>query len=204
MRRAAPGSSIVTRSFSAAAVRPSPHTRAPVPPPGVATAQPSLTYQQHHDVAAPLVDATAFRQGWRICTRLDGLLEAGRIDRACWDAAHTWRRAAELVAPVRVQAWDVRVDRSITPDDAHALRRVAAAARLRVVAEALGALRVRILEAVLVRDMPWAELARLLRISDKTAQTRATEALVALAEHCAGRTVAPPPVLRYRNEPGRQ
>lgn len=84
------------------------------------------------------------------------------------------------------------------------LTRTTAATKLREVATALGELRVRVLEAVLVRDVSWCELGRLLRLSDKAARDWAVGALEALAEHCAGRPVAAPPVLRCRNEPGRQ
>jgi hypothetical protein len=84
------------------------------------------------------------------------------------------------------------------------LIRTTAATKRREVAAALGELRVRIIEAVVVRDMSWSELGRLLRLSDKTAREWAAEAIEALAEHCAGRTDASPPVLRYRIEPGRQ
>jgi hypothetical protein len=111
MRRSA---GIVTRSFSAAAIRPSPHTHAPVPP-AVAINQPTLAYRRHHDIEAPRVDSTAFRQAWRVCSRLDSLLEAGRIDREAWDAVHTGRRWAETVTPLRQQRWDVRVDVSAVP-----------------------------------------------------------------------------------------
>jgi hypothetical protein len=97
MRR--PGS-LVSRSFSAASVMPSPHASAPLPP-AVATNQPTPAYRRHHDVEAPQVDSTAFRQGWRVCSRLDSLLEAGRIDREAWDAAHAWCRRAETVTPFR-------------------------------------------------------------------------------------------------------
>lgn len=194
---------IVTRSFSAATVRPSPHARAPLPPP-VSTNQPTASYRQHHNVEAPQVDATAFRQGWRVCSRLDSLLEAGRIDREAWDAAHAWRGWAETTAPYRAQLWDVRVQVSATPNDAGMLARVSAATKLRKATEALGELRTRVLAAVVVRDLPWTELGRLLRLSDKTAKDWTVEALEALAEHCAGRAVAPPSLPRYRIEPGRQ
>ena len=199
MRRSA---GIVTRSFSATAARPSPQGRAPVPL-AVTTGQPTPAYRQHHDVAAPLVDATAFRQGWRVCSRLDSLLECGRIDPETWHAAQGWRRWAETVTPFRHQRWDTRVDISAVPSDTGMLVRSTAATRLRETAAALGELRVRILDAVLVRDLPWTELGRLLRLSDKAARDWAAEAIEALAEHCAGRAVAPPPVLRFRNQPGR-
>jgi DNA-directed RNA polymerase specialized sigma24 family protein len=90
------------------------------------------------------------------------------------------------------------------PSDTGMLIRTTAATKLREVAVALGELRVRILEAVVVRDLSWSELGRLLQLSDKTARQWATEALEALAEHCAGRPVAAPLALRYRIEPGRQ
>jgi hypothetical protein len=65
----------------------------------------------------------------------------------------------------------------------------------------LGELRIRILEAVLVRDTPRVELGRLLRLTDKTARDWAVEALEALADHVAGRAVGPPSVVRFRNQP---
>jgi hypothetical protein len=68
---------IVTRSFAATAARPGPQ-RLPVPAAAVKAAP--TPYRQHHDVTAPQVDSTAFRQGWRVAARLDGLLESGRID----------------------------------------------------------------------------------------------------------------------------
>ena len=44
--------------------------------------QPSAAYRQHHDVEAPRVDTSAFRQGWRVVTRLDALASEGAIDAA--------------------------------------------------------------------------------------------------------------------------
>lgn len=49
------------------------------------------------------------------------------------------------------------------------LRRVEAAARLRACTEALGELRVRLLDCCVVRGPSWREIAALLRVSDKTA-----------------------------------
>lgn len=166
--------------------------------------QPTRQFAQHHDVAAPQVDARAFRQGWRVASRLDQLLDAGRIDREAWDCAHEWRRWFEVVTPYRQQQWDVRVQVSRVPNDAGMLLRVAAATRLREAVAALGELRVRLLEACVVRDRPWREIATLLRLSDKTAAVWVVEAIGALADWRTGRTVAPPPVLRYRVQPGRQ
>lgn len=193
----------VTRSFSAAAARPSPSRTPSAPSVPPATSRPTAEFERHHAVTPPKVDAQAFRQGWRVATRLDALLEAGRIDREAWDAAQDWRCWFETVTPFRAQAWDVRVDVSTVPTDAGMLYRVAAMAKLRAVADALGPLRVKLLELVVVKDLSWLELARVLRVSDKTAVGFAVEALEALADHLGGRVVAAPPVLRFRNEPGR-
>jgi hypothetical protein len=164
---------------------------------------PTAIYRQHHEVSAPQIDAHAFRQAWRVASRLDGLLEAERIDREQWDAALTWRRWAEMITPSRVQAWDVRVDAQLMPNDAGMLYRVQTTKKLRDVADALGAIRIKLLEWVVVRDLPWTEIGRFMRVSDKTARDRAVEALTALADFYAGRPVAPEPVIRFRNEPGR-
>jgi hypothetical protein len=169
---------IVTRSFSAAAVRPSPHA-APLPP-VVATSAPTPQFRQHHRIEAPQVDATAFRQGWRVATRLDALLEADRIDREAWDGAHEFRRWTELIGLSHVQLWDVGPDAPCHRSDLPMLRRMEAAARLRACTEALGQLRMRLLDCCVVRDLSWREIAALLRASDKTATAWVVEALFAL------------------------
>jgi hypothetical protein len=198
MRR--PGT--VTRSFVATTSRPSPQ-RAGLPA-AAATAAPTPQYRRHHDVAAPQVDSTAFRQSWRVSTRLDSLLEANRIDREAWDCAQEWRRWAELIGLSHVQRWDVRPDAPCHPSDLPMLRRVEAAAKLRACTEALGELRMRLLDCCVLRDLSWREIAALLRVSDKTATVWVVEALSALAGWRCGHPVAAPPVLRYRIEPGRQ
>jgi DNA-directed RNA polymerase specialized sigma24 family protein len=194
-----PGS--VSRSFSAATASPAPTRsayQAPAPSAAPGSNSPSLAYRQHHDVTAPQIDTTAFRQSWRLVTRLDGLLEAGRIDRETWNYAAEWRRWFETVTPYRHQSWDVRVQVSCVPNDGGMLRRIAAAGQLREAAAALGELRIRLLEACVVHDRAWREIAALLRVTDKTATTRVVEALEALADWRAGRPVAPPPAPQYR------
>lgn len=54
-----------------------------------------------------------------------------------------------------------------------------------------------------MKDQAWTEIARLMRVSDKTARDHAVEAIAALADLLAGRTVAPEPGIRFRCEPGR-
>jgi DNA-directed RNA polymerase specialized sigma24 family protein len=82
------------------------------------------------------------------------------------------------------------------------LRRVEAATKLRACTEALGELRTRLLDCCVLRDLSWREIATLLRVSDKTATVWVVEALMALADWRNGRPTAPPPVLRFRNQPG--
>jgi hypothetical protein len=172
--------------------------------PAVPTARPTAEFQRHHVLEAPQIDGRAFHPGWRVCTRLDALLERGLIEREAYEAAGEWRRWAEAVRPLGTQRYEVRADISVTAAraDAGAVHRLRAATRLRQAAEALGLLRTRILEQLLLNDCSWALLARLLRVSDKTATDRAAEAVNALADWRAGRTVPPAPEVRFRNQPG--
>jgi hypothetical protein len=192
----------VTRSFATTAPRSASRNASAVTA-AIATARPTPQFSRHHDVAPPQVDSNAFRQGWRIATRLDGLLESGRIDREQWDAACAWRKWVETVTPSRVQPWEIRVDTPGVPNETGVLLRVQTAGKLRAAAEALGPLRIKLLDWIVAKDCAWAEIGRFMRVSDKTARDRAIEALTALADWYAGRTVAPAPVIRFRNEPGR-
>jgi hypothetical protein len=186
---------LIHRSHATAAVsRPAPRL--------IETNQPTPQFQRHHTVERPQVDSTAFRQGWRVRTRLDGLLEAGRIDRKAWDAACLWRRWVERTTPLPAQAWDVRVDRSLVPNDAAALARVQTAARLRGVADALGPLRTRLLELSVRDDRSWREIGDRLRMDAKTARIWVAAAIAALAAFLAGEPVPDPPRLRARIQPG--
>ena len=184
----------ITRSFTASTSAP----RAPLPP----SSAPTAAFRAHHDVAPPRIDGAAFHPGWSVQTRLLSLHAAGKIDREALDAALAWRAWAEITSPTRAQSWQVRVDISPGPRDADATRRVAAAARLRAAAAALGALRVAILEAVVLRDVSWAQLGRLLHLSDKSAREYAGEAVAALAAWRAGDPVPPAPIPRLRVQPG--
>jgi hypothetical protein len=173
----------------------------PAPRP-IATNQPTPQFQQHHTVETPQVDSTAFRQGWRVTTRLDGLLEAGRIDREAWDAACMWRRWVERTGSLPAQAWDVRVDRSLVPNDAAALDRVRTAAKLRGVADALGPLRTRLLELSVRDDRSWRQIGDRLQMDAKTARSWCAGAIMALALFLAGEPVPKPPQFRARIQPG--
>jgi hypothetical protein len=173
-------------------------------PVAVATARPTPEFVRHYDVAAPQVDRDAFRPGWQVATRLHALLDLGRIDREEFDFALEWRRCAEVIAPSHTSSFSPRVDKSVGPADKGMLLRVRAAGWLRECSDALGPLRIKLLEACVLHDRSWVDVAALIRVSDKTAVNYVVEAIEALADWHSGRAVAPPPVLRYRIEPGRQ
>jgi hypothetical protein len=178
----------------------------PVAVPYVSSA-PTAAFVQHHDVDAPQVDGTAFRQAWRVRTRLNGLLEDALIDREQWDAMQQWIRLAGRVAPIPASGWTPRVDHSIVPDDSTMLYRVRVAAQQRSAIEALGALRIHLLDVV-ARDFSWQAIARMLGVVDgKTARSACIEAITALSDWLAGRPVNPEAPLarprRPRIEPGK-
>ncbi len=71
----------------------------------------------------------------------------------------------------------------------------------RVAAAALGALRVAILEAVVLRDVSWAQLGWLLHLSDKSAREYAAEASRRWPHGALG-IGATAPIPRLRVQPG--
>ena len=169
------------------------------------TSKPTREFLARFDVEAPQIDGHARRPGWLVHTRLRALLDRGRIDREAFDSALTWRRYAETITPSHTQSWDLRVDTSFVPSDAGMLRRVKAAGWIRACTAALGPLRLKLLELCVRDDKRWVEVAALLRVSPSTAVNYTVEAIEALADFAAGRTVAPPRVLRSltgSNSPG--
>ena len=177
--------------------RSTPPSRPPSPPAGPHRTSLATTTWPHPRLTPP----PSAKAGW---SRPASPRCAGRIDREALDAALAWRGWFETVTPFRAQPWDIRVDASAgLPNDTSMILRVNAAAKLRAVADALGPLRVKLLESVVVKDLSWLELGRVLRVSGKTAQGFAVEAIEALADWHAGRAAAAPPVLRFRNQPGR-
>jgi hypothetical protein len=67
--------------------------------PAPATTRPTGEFLRRHDVEAPRVDATAFRQGWRMHTRLDALFVDRRITAAEWQATIEYRTTYERIRP---------------------------------------------------------------------------------------------------------
>ena len=177
--------------------RTKPRTRPPKPPPpaphpGV---QPSPEFRRHHDVDPPQVDATAFRQGWQVRTRLDALLAADRITAEEWQAAdayrRTWAVARELAT---VEPGTLRIAGGSSPDN-RVVSLLDAVTRLRVVEALVGGLRARLLLACLVHDLPWAETARYLRRDPETVRDWTVAAIHALSrawETATGRRATDP------------
>ena len=72
--------------------------------------RPSAEYERHHDVAAPRVDSTAFRQGWRVNSRLMQLHASGEITAGELQAAVDYQAAATRIVGLRGLALRERVD----------------------------------------------------------------------------------------------
>lgn len=143
---------------------------------------PSAEFRAHHDVAAPRVDADAFRQGWRVTTRLDGLLADGLITAAGYGAALRWRRDWELAfgsAPAR--AYDG--PRAAPGPSGGPIPRLAALGRLRAAESALGGFATGILIGLVARDMAWRRLAAGLGCEPATARRWAVVMIEGLAAH---------------------
>lgn len=142
---------------------------------------PSIHVQQHYDgITAPQVDHRAFRQGWRVSTRLDALLRDALIDAATWQmAVHlraTWERAYGVgLGP----SGELPASRVVNFDHTLACRLDAASA-IRIIKASIGAPRLWLIEQCVVHDAAWGRTAAQLKISDKTARTWTAEAL----QHC--------------------
>jgi hypothetical protein len=146
------------------------------------SSQPSPHYRQHHEVDAPRVDTQAFRQGWRVRTRLDGMLAAGLISAAGWQAGADfrvkWERAyGQGIAPA-TGMMGVRASHG----DRMAAGRIDAVTWLRRAHDALGERQFWLIERCAVHDASWVSIAADLAIDDKRARALTAQALGALAE----------------------
>jgi hypothetical protein len=140
---------------------------------------PSEAYRQHHDVAAPQVDARAFRQGWRVSTRLEALLDEGAIEPIDFEAALAFRRDWDAANGVRGRSL-MTFGGGGRGRDSSAVDRLGALARLRRIAEALGAFDVRLIEQCAVLDQSWALTGRQHAVADTTARRWTILALLRL------------------------
>jgi hypothetical protein len=143
---------------------------------------PSLFYRQHHEVEAPIVDAAAFRQGWRVRTRLDGLILDGAITPAEWRAAVAFRTAAERILAA---AWSSPIWLGAPGARGRAHDPIASQlddlAWLRELCQALGKRDFDLVGLCVVDDVSWADLGRQRKVDPKTARAWTVRAIKALA-----------------------
>lgn len=142
---------------------------------------PSESYQQHHDVVAPRVDARAFRQGWKVATRLDGLHVEGVIDGATYEAGVRFRRDWEHGFHER-STWLASSGRGGKGSSQGTIDRLAALGRLRRIAAKLAPLDYKLLEQCAVLDLPWAAIGRSQHVAETTAKRWTVAALCRLAK----------------------
>jgi hypothetical protein len=159
---------------------------------------PSLAYRQHHDIEAPRVDALAFRQGWRVVTRLDALHRDGRISAGQWQAAVEYRAAWEraLTAGGGGAGALVRIGAGGAGDGAAS--RLAAAvdgiSRVRQVHAAIGG-HAALCFLCIVEDRSWADSGRALGRDPQTVRDWTVLAIAALARAWPRAAWVPGPVL---------
>jgi hypothetical protein len=143
--------------------------------------EPSSFLLQHVSVEMPRLDERTFRPWWIIRTQLDRLLRDGAISEREWRAAIAFR---DSVYTTLAASWPARcleggsgggipgrtLDVSLD-----------ALARVRRINAALGRAVMRIVYAVVVDNVTWAELGRLRGIDPKTARSWSIEAIKMLA-----------------------
>lgn len=137
-------------------------------------------YRQHHELDAPEVDGQTFRPFWRRRSRIDTLLADSAIAPIVWRAAVAYRMLAEHSTAV---AWGARE----TMDDGHSrivpltgqsvVDRLAARHRLEWIRRRLGSFGTRMINQVVIEDLPWSELGRRLAVDPKTARSWSITAL---------------------------
>jgi hypothetical protein len=139
-------------------------------------------------VDAPRVDASTFRQGWRVRTRLDALLADGRIDAATWQAAVEYRDAwARVLQAVGGSPQGFRVSGAGADVHYRLLGLLDTLTRLRAVEEALGSVAAPLCFRCVVEDRSWATTALLCHRHPETVRDWTALALRALAVAWAGR-----------------
>ena len=133
-------------------------------------------------IEQPDINGRAFRPGWLVRSRLDGLLADGLIDRETYAAAQSVARDYRAVsgAPSSPIA-RLGMSRVAGREDAIASR-IDAARRLRAVRARIGEGAYSLAVAVVAEDTSWRELGKRLGVRDVTAKSAAVEALGRLSE----------------------
>lgn len=148
---------------------------------------PSAARLQHADaIEAPQVDTGAFRQGWRVHTRLDALHRDGRITAGQWQAAVEYRAAHERVSIAAAYAGSgelLRVSGGGAGGGTDG--RLAGVAdtmkRLRKTDAAIGRFDAALCSACILVDRPWAEIARVIGHNPETIRDWTARAIGRLA-----------------------
>jgi hypothetical protein len=166
---------------------------------------PSVERARHAEaIEPPRVDAASFRQGWRIRTRLDALLAAGRINAGVWQAAVEYRDAwARVWASRGGELGGTRVSGGL---DLHGrqIGLVDTVAALDAVERRIGRLATALCVACVVEDLSWPEIGRRCGRSNHTVVAWTVLALRALAVAWATRRPGGRDGFRARPAPRRR
>lgn len=136
--------------------------------------------RQADAIEPPRIDDRAFRQGWRVRTRLDTLLASGRIDAAVWQCAVEYRDAWERILTSRGGGAGSRVSGAADPHRRF-LAMLRTISRLRAIEATLGRRVATLCYVCVVEDRSWAGSAAIWRINPETARDWTVGALRALA-----------------------
>lgn len=151
------------------------------------TAKPTREFRRHHDVDEPRVDHRAFRQGWRIRTRLDQLLADDRITRGEWQAASAYRDAwASAREITRADEPGMISSPGAGSPDAAMIAKLDAVEKLRRVEDAIGPFAASLVRCCVVHDMTWAATARYCQRNPETIRDWTVFAIRSLAGAWAG------------------
>lgn len=143
---------------------------------------PSTDRQRHAEaIDPPRVDAVAFRQGWRVRTRLDALLVAGRIDAGIWQAAVAYRDAWERVLTATAAGRSLGARGAGADPHTRLLAVAASVGRVHAIETLIGRDAAALCYACVVEDRSWASIATAYRRNPETMRDRAVIALRALA-----------------------
>jgi hypothetical protein len=149
----------------------------------LAVTEPSKFFTQHHAVEAPTIDERSFRPFWRRRTRLDDLLSDKAINLFVWRAGVDYRALAEMRLMDDFPAKGFDQNETLRAgSDIGIAHRIDTGGRITSINRELDKDHVRLLEAHLVDDLDWAELARRCRVHRTTARRKTIRALKALAE----------------------
>jgi hypothetical protein len=137
--------------------------------------------QHAETIEPPRVDASSFRQGWLVRTRLDGLRLAGRISVEVWQAAVEYRDAWGRVGAGRsVALGGTRISGGCDVHDRQ-IGLVDTMADLTRVERRIGPPATLLVYHCAVNDLSWPEIGRRIGRSNHTAMTWTVLALRALA-----------------------